>query len=104
MTFHIDEKGKFFTNIITKKSIQSKIQTITHQIEGNIYTRHDERIIDELMTENQFLAVTDAVIYDMNNEVLIECEFLSINKAHIIWIIPMEEIQASQPTDLGVQD
>lgn len=104
MTFHFNEKGKFFTNIITKKSIQSKIQTITHQIEGTIYTRHDERIIDELMNENQFLAVTDAVIYDMNNEALIECEFLSLNKAHIIWIIPIEEIQPSTPTDPGVQD
>jgi hypothetical protein len=102
MSFHFNDKGKFFTEIVTKKPIQAKIQTITHRIEGTTYACQGERLIDELMNENQFLAVTDAVIYDKNDNPLYTCEFLSLNKAHIVWIIPAEETNPSQPRIQGV--
>jgi hypothetical protein len=91
MNIHFDDKGKFFTEIISKKPIPANVQTITHRIEGIIYTREDKRVIDELRDESQFIAMTDAVIYDKKGEPLYTCDFLSLNKAHIVWLIPSEE-------------
>jgi hypothetical protein len=91
MNIHFDDKGKFFTEIISKKPIPANVQTITHRIEGIIYTREDKRVIDELRDEGQFMAMTDAVIYDKKGEPLYTCDFLSLNKAHIVWLIPSEE-------------
>ena len=44
MSIHYDEKGKFFTSVISKEPIFVEIQTITHRIEGNIYKRPDDRV------------------------------------------------------------
>jgi len=41
MTIHFDDKGKFYTEVISKKPIRSTIQTITHRLEGNIYVKSD---------------------------------------------------------------
>ncbi|MBE0408444.1 MAG: hypothetical protein IBX69_01785 [Anaerolineales bacterium] len=104
MTIHFDDKGKFFTDIISKKPIPAKIQTISHRIEGTIYVRHDVRLIDELLKDGQFMAVTNAVIYNGDGKPLYNCEFLSLNKAHIVWLIPSEDNHPSQTNNSGVQD
>ena len=104
MTIQFNEKGKFFTDIISKIPIPANIQTFTHRIEGNVYTRENKRLIDELTNESQFLAVTDAVIFDKHDKPIYQCEFLSINKLNIVWIIPVEEVIQSDPPTSGVKD
>jgi hypothetical protein len=92
MNTRYDEKGKFFTDLITKDAVPAVIQTITHRIVGKVYLRPEERLIDAVNRAEQYLAVTDAVIYDGNGSAVYHANFVTINRHHIIWIIPDAEI------------
>lgn len=93
MVTQYDEKGKIFTQVITKKPVPVIIQTATHRIRGTVHVRPDERVIDELNNSSNFIAVTEARVMGDNEEQLYGCEFLTLNKEQIIWIIPDEEVQ-----------
>jgi hypothetical protein len=99
MTIEYDDKGKFFTDIITKDIVPVTIQTVTHRIEGRIHVRTGERVKDELDRDEKFLAVTEATVYAPNGETLLECKFMSIQRAQIVWAVPDEErrIKAGTP-------
>jgi len=86
-----DEKGKFFTNFVSKNAVQAIVQTSRYRIRGEIHVRMGDRVKDELDRPEQFLAVTNASIYDENDTLLFEREFVSINRDHIIWVIPEQE-------------
>ncbi len=88
MITDFDEKGKIFTNIVQKNPVPATIQTITHQIRGEVYMKPDERLKDELNRSDQFLAVTNASILDDKGNVAFSCKFLTLNKNQIVWLIP----------------
>ena len=98
MSIRYDEKGKFFTDVITKDAVASNLQTLVSRIEGNVHVRINERVKDELNRGEQFLAVTDATIYNLQGQKLYEAEFMLINRDHVIWIIPNDD---RQPTELN---
>ena len=102
MTIEFDDKGKFYTDVITKFAVPAIIQTTAQCIHGNVHVRRDERFKDEMDRDEKFLAVTDATIYDLDGQVLYQCEFLSIQRTHIIWAIPKSEISQSG-TEPGVK-
>jgi hypothetical protein len=89
---HFDDKGKFFTPIITKTPVPVIIQTVSHRIEGKIHIRPEERIKDEMDRPEMFLAVTDATIYQQDGTVVISSHFITLNRAQIIWILPVDEV------------
>ncbi|HEX2981760.1 MAG TPA: hypothetical protein VHO48_15980, partial [Anaerolineaceae bacterium] len=60
-----------------------------------------QRVKDELNHSDMFLAVTDAIVFDLQNRELYRCAFLTLNREHIIWLMPMDDIVASQ--DAGGQ-
>ena len=91
MTIHYDEKGKFFTDIISKKSVPVIIQTNIHRIEGMVHVRRGDRLSDELDRETDFLAVTEAKIFDSENQPIYNAEFLSIAKVNIVWLLPINQ-------------
>ena len=91
MSIRYDEKGKFFTDVITKDAVTSNIQTLVSRIEGNVHVRLNERVKDELNRGEQFLAVTDAHIYNLQGQKIFEAEFMLINRDHVIWIIPQDD-------------
>ena len=92
MSVRIDAKGKTYTDIVRKDDISVLIQTITNLVHGRVYLRPGLRLKDELNgTAETFLAVTDAEVYNNNGQVLVRSEFLTVNKAHIIWVRPDEE-------------
>lgn len=95
MTIQFDDKGKFFTDIISKAPIPATIQTLTHRIQGNIFVRQGERLIDELVAVGQFIAVTNAVVYTTRGEPLYRSEFMTINRDQIVWIVPHEGEKSS---------
>ncbi|HSJ90282.1 MAG TPA: hypothetical protein VK909_23930 [Anaerolineales bacterium] len=88
MTIEYDEKGKIFTDIITKRSVYATVQTTTHLMRGHIHIRHDQRIKDELDLDEQFLAVTDVNVLAADGHILFQAPFLAVNRAHIIWVLP----------------
>ena len=93
MTTDYDDKGKIFTEIIPKENIPVIIQTTTNRIEGLFHTRYDNRLKDELnsQVDEQFIAITDAIVYDGDGNELYASNFLALNRNSIIWLIPQNE-------------
>ncbi len=90
MTFEFDEKGKIFTDIVSKVAVDAVIQTTMHLIRGKIHIRQGERVKDELDRDELFLAVTEARILGSDGQPLFQAPFLAVRRAHVIWIIPEE--------------
>jgi hypothetical protein len=90
MSLHYDDKGKFYTDYVSKNAVSAIIQTSTHRIIGKIFIRVGERVSDELNESDKFLAVTDASIFDSAGDLLYKSEFITVNRDHIIWIMPEE--------------
>ncbi|HVN16212.1 MAG TPA: hypothetical protein VMT73_10770 [Anaerolineales bacterium] len=88
MSFEYDEKGKFFTNVVSKFPVSALVQTTTHLIRGTIHIRQGERVKDELDHDELFLAVTDASVIGPNGEVLYAAPFLAVRRNQIVWLLP----------------
>ena len=100
MSVRYDDKGKYFTDVITKDRVPSIIQTLVSRIQGNLHVQIDERVKDELNRHEQFLAITDAIIFNLQGQKIYDAEFMLINRDHIIWIVPDEEnVQAIQQSE-----
>ena len=93
MTIEFDDNGKFFTDIVSKTPVPAMIQTLTHRIHGNIHIAQDRRIKDELDLPEKFIAVTDAVIYSLDGQVLYQAGFLAVHRDQIVWLVPDSELK-----------
>jgi hypothetical protein len=91
MSFEYDEKGKIFTEVVSKIAIHATIQTTTHLMHGRIHVRRDQRIIDELDLAENFLAVTDVSVLGTDGQVLFQAPFLALRRSHIVWVIPEQK-------------
>ena len=91
MATEYDDKGKYFTDIISKTAITATVQTVVQKIEGSIHVRVNERITDELDRDEPFLPMTSAKVFDQAGQMQYECDFISIRRSQIVWIIPQEE-------------
>ncbi|MDD2921707.1 MAG: hypothetical protein PHQ36_05410 [Anaerolineales bacterium] len=91
MTIEYDEKGKFYTEVVTKIPAAVVIQTTAHLIRGLVHIRKGERLKSELEWDEKFLAVTQATIHDANDHVLFTAPFLAILRDQIVWIMPMDD-------------
>lgn len=89
MTIEYDEKGKFYTDVVTKMPTSATIQTTTHLIRGLVHIRQGERLKNELERDEQFIAVTRATIHDGNDNILYTVPFLAIQRSQIVWVMPM---------------
>jgi hypothetical protein len=92
MVIEFDDNGKFYTDIIPKTPIPVIIQTATHRIHGNIHVSQDRRIKDELDLPEKFIAITEAVIHMPDGQVLYHANFLAVQRAEIIWVLPDSEV------------
>lgn len=102
MALRFDEKGKYYTDYITKESVPVILQTVSAHIRGYVYVEEDERLSDELNRSEQFLPVTQAAFFDDHGNVLYETDFILINRAHIIWLYPDRDAMddtSSQPLE-----
>lgn len=91
MKIRYDEKGKFFTDVISKNPVPITVQSLTHRIHGQMHVRPDERVKDELNRNNNFIALTDAVIYSGNGEELFRSNFIALNVSQIVWVLPDDD-------------
>ncbi len=90
MTFEYDNKGKFFTDVISKIPIDVLVQTSTHLIQGTIHVRKDERLKDELDGGNTFLALTEISVLNSEGKTLYQNDFIAIQTSQVVWVIPEE--------------
>jgi hypothetical protein len=88
MSLEFNEKGKYFTDIISKAAVPAIIQTTTHRIEGFVHIRMDGRLKDELDRNESFLAVTNARVFNVDGTLLLEADFLSVSRVQIVWVVP----------------
>lgn len=93
MTFEFDDKGKIFTDVISKVAIPAVVQTTQHLIRGSIHVRRDERIKDELDRDELFLAITNASVIGSDGQTLHRTRFLAVRRAQIVWVIPTQETE-----------
>lgn len=92
MGTHFDHKGKIFTDVVSKEPVAVIVQTTTHRISGCLHTRPDQRLKDELDVNEDFLAITDVSVTTLEGKREYESSFMAINRAHIIWVIPEDEL------------
>jgi hypothetical protein len=95
MTLEFNEKGKYFTDIISKATVPAIIQTTVHRIEGFIHVRLDGRMKDELDRNETFLAITNARVLNADGTLLCEADFLTVSRTQIVWVIPSEDANLS---------
>jgi len=88
MTIEYDEKGKIFTDIVSKTAIHATIQTTTQMMRGRIHVRRDQRMIDELNFNENFIAITDVTVLGADGQTLFEVPFLAVRRSQIVWVIP----------------
>ena len=88
---YYDEKGKFYTDVITKDPIAAVLQTTFHKIEGTVYARPTKRLKDEINISDQFIAVSDATVYDLSGQVVQQCKFMLVNRDQLLWMIPLDD-------------
>jgi hypothetical protein len=91
MTIEYDEKGKRFTDIVTKRSVYATVQTTTHLMRGQIHVRREQRLKDELDLDEKFLAITDVQVLSADGQVLFQAPFLAIHRHHIVWVVPEQQ-------------
>ena len=88
MTFEYDNKGKIFTDVVSKTPVEVLVQTTTHLIKGMIHVHKEERLKDGLDNESTFFALTEASILDSEGKILYKNDFVAIQKKQIVWVIP----------------
>jgi len=91
MSFDYDDKGKIFTDIVSKIAVYATIQTTMHMLRGRIHVRRDQRIIDELDLSENFLALTDVSILGNDGQILFQTPFLAVRRSHIVWVLPEQK-------------
>jgi hypothetical protein len=91
MTIEYDEKGKIFTDVVTKVSTYVTLQTTTHMMRGYMHVRRDQRLKDELDREENFLAMTNVSVLGPDGQALFHAPFLAVRREHIIWVVPEEK-------------
>jgi hypothetical protein len=92
MVYRYDDKGKIFTDVVSTETIWVIVQTQHNRIEGEYHVRPGKRLKDQINQNEDFAALTNAVIYDLAGVELYRSTFLVLNKSHIIWLLPTEEI------------
>ena len=96
MTVNYDEKGKIFTDIVSKEAVIVRIQTIKHFIKGEIHIRPDWRLKDELDMPEPFLAITNASVFDTADKLLFQTKFIAIRREQVVWITTDQEIEKEE--------
>jgi len=92
MTFDYDDKGKFYTSIISKETTKARIQTTAQIIEGDVHVRRECRLKDELDNGELFLAVTDAHVFNTNGDELFHTAFIAVRRDQIIWVTTLKDL------------
>jgi hypothetical protein len=90
-----EEKGKIYTDVVTKTPIEVLIRTNEELIRGKVHIRPQDRLKEELDKPEIFLAVTDAKVLDENGIEKYKTNFIAINRSHIIWLIPLNDLQGA---------
>lgn len=68
------------------------ILTGNYRITGNIELLPGARMTDFLMESREFMAITEAEVWDLNNRKLFASNFMNVNRDRIELIMPEETV------------
>ena len=88
MATHYNHKGKYFTNVVAKDVVRATVQTLTVRLVGDVHVQPDKRLKDELNRSEQFIAMTDATVYNATGQEIFHSDFLAINLEQVVWVSP----------------
>lgn len=91
MTIEFDEKGKFFTDVVSKVAVPATVQTTSQLVRGKVHVRHGERLKDELDRDELFLAMTDVSVLGEDGQASFSAPFLAVRRSQIVWVMPEQE-------------
>jgi hypothetical protein len=100
MMERLDNKGKFYTEVISKNLVKVSLRTGVDLLSGNLHITPGQRLKDELDQQDQFIALTDGDLISENGEVIRSFDFIAVKKEQIIWVIE-EESRDSDSTQGG---
>ena len=89
MIAQFDEKGKIYTQVVSKIQVEVIVQTTHHTIRGKIHIRPESRLKDELNFQEPFFALTDVEISDLQGEIIQKSDFLAVQRTQVIWVLPL---------------
>ena len=98
MNARVDDKGKIFTQRVSKDTVIAVVRTADYFVIGDVHVHHDRRLKDELdNTQSRFLPVTEATVYDATGtRLLYRTSFMLLAYQQIVMIAPLEAF-----TELG---
>ncbi len=83
--------GKTFSHVVSTTGFPVVIQTESNLIHGILHLRANERIKDALNGSEEFLAITNAQVFEREgNNMLYETGFLAVNRRSIVWVFEDE--------------
>jgi hypothetical protein len=91
MTIEYDDKGKVYTEIVSKVSVYVTVQTTSHMIRGRLHVQRDQRLKDELDRDEKFLALTDVQVLGPDGQAIFNAPFLAVERHHIVWVMPEQK-------------
>jgi Family of unknown function (DUF6812) len=87
-----ENKGKIFTDVVRTQKACVVIQTTMNTtIHGILHIRLDNRLKDELNTDEPFIAITDAIILDSQGTEMYKADFLAVNRSQIVYLFPVNK-------------
>lgn len=92
MGVRYDPKGKYFTEVVKKIPIVVWIQTSRQRIRGTVHLLPNQRLSDELNQSREFLAVTDATVYEKGGEW--KTGFVAVRCSEMIWVAPESDMES----------
>ncbi len=96
MDYRLDEKGKYYTTRVTKRSAQILACAQGTLISGLMHLTLENRIKDELNSSDRFFAITNAQVREMSSgKLLYESQLLVLNKDQLNWVLPIDESNES---------
>jgi hypothetical protein len=91
MNVRYDPKGKYFTEVVSKVPVVAWIQTTRQRIRGTVFLHPDNRLLDELNQAPEYLAVTDATVFEEDRQW--KTEFLALHRSQLIWVTPEADME-----------
>ena len=82
-----------FTKNIEKIPLKVVIHTDSETIIGEFHSRPNLRLIDEIINGEQYLAITNAEVYDKSSKARLNTKFLVLNRDQVELLIPWDDIE-----------
>ncbi len=82
---------------VEKQCISVVIHTRDHRIEGKMHVSYNHRATDALNSHEPFLPVTSVRVYDDKGLMVIEREFVAVNKHEIVLLYECTDRPYDEP-------